>query len=513
MKTGRTEKSLLNMATGLISKGMTYIIRFVLRTVFIYTLTSEYLGVSSVFSSILTLLSLTDLGFSIALPFSLYKPLAENDTKRVNMIMRYYSKIYLCVGGAVLVIGLGLTPFLPLLIAETTIDNITLIYVLYVLQTAASYLFIYRKTLITADQKSYVVTTIDCICQIITCTAQIIVLVVFKSFIGYLIISIAGTILTNLVISQKCLKYYPYLKEPCHEKLSKNEKRLMTKRIGSLAVYKIAIAVETSISSVIITKFMGLSVAGIWSNYVLVITSVSGILQIVLNSLTASIGNLISEANNEKIYKIYRTLNYISYWAYGVVSICIYVLIQSFVGDIWIDNTYLISDFDAALMVLSAYICGTQNMNGNFRDAYGLFWEGRYRPIIMIALQIGLSTLFASWLGIAGVYIGIILSRLLSVGIIDPIIVHKYGLHKNCFGYYKDYFGQLILAVAVAVGFKFVFSFIPSTSILMWVIKGVVVFLASNLIYLMIFIKSDSVIFMKEKASSVIEKIGARMKK
>lgn len=510
MNQGRTEKSLLNMTTGLISKGMTYLIRFILRTVFIYTLTSEYLGVSSVFSSILTLLSLTDLGFGIALPFSLYKPLAEKDTKRVNMIMRYYSKIYLCVGSAVLIIGLGLTPFLPFLIGETTIENISLIYVLYVIQTAASYLFIYRKTLITADQKSFIVTSIDCICQIITCIVQIIVLVAFKSFLGYLIVSIAGVVMTNIVISSKCLKYYPYLKEPCDEKLSREEKQLMSKRIGSLAIYKIAVAVETSISSVIITKFLGLSIAGIWSNYVLIITSVSGILQIVLNSLTASIGNLINDANNDKVYRVYRTLNCISYWAYGVVAICMYVLIQSFVGDIWIDKTFLISDFDAAMMILSAYICGTQNMNGNFRDAYGLFWEGRYRPIVMIVLQISLSILFVQLWGIGGLYIGIIVSRILSVGTIDPIVVHKYGLHRKSWGYYRDYYLNVGVVVLIAVVLKYAFAFIPSTSLVLWIVKGAIVFIAANILYLLLFFRSDSVLFMKEKVLSIYKNIKIR---
>lgn len=506
MESSRSVKSALNMLTGFASKGLTYITRFVLRTVFIYTLSTEYLGVSSVFSGILTLLSLTDLGFSIALPFSLYKPLAEKDTDRINTIMRYYAKVYICLGCVVVGLGLALVPLLPYLIEETSISNITEIYILYVLQTAVSYFFIYRKTLIVADQKSYIVTSIDCIGQLITCAVQVVVLLVFKSFEGYLLAGIFGILGSNIAISRKCTQLYPYLKEKTNNRLKKEERRDMTKSIGALAVYKIAIAVESSISSILVARILGLQVAGIWSNYQLISFSLMGVLQIGLNSLTASIGNLINDADNAYTYKMYRILNGVSFWVYGVVSVCFVNLLQPFIRDIWLDKTFLLDDFAAIMMVLSFYVCGTQDMNGNFRNAYGLFWEGRYRPVIMVILQIVLGALFTYFWGIAGLYIGIAVSRLLSVGILDPYIVHKYGLHKNPTRYYLMYMLYLVLAVMTGTVLYFAYSWIPANSLVMWGLKGIVLFVSANLIYFVVCYKTDTCVYIRAKARNILTK-------
>jgi len=505
MSLSRAQNSIKNIVAALVNRGTTYMVRFVLRTIFIYTLSSEYLGVSSLFSSILTVLSLADLGFGIAMPYSLYKPLKDNDVPRIQMLMDYYSRIYCYVAISVVVLGMILVPFLGVIIdfSHTTISDIKLIYILYVVQSAVSYLFYYKKTLIIADQKNYIVNKIECYGNVAVCIIESIALIIFKNFIVYLLIGIFGIVFINCLISYKCDKLYPFLKLPVHMKIKGQDRKKNNKNIMALAIYKGAMAIETSISSIIITKIFGLVIVGIWSNYNLIIMSINGILQTIFNSITSSIGNLIVEKNNKNLYIVYRALNLANYWGYGVATICIVMLIQSFIGIIWINKEYMIENDAVLFMALNLFVCGSQNMNGNFRDAYGLFWQGRYRPLLMIISQVTFSYVLAKYFNIAGIYIGIILSRLVTVGIIDPYIVHKFGLHTKLSHYYMDYYTFFALTILNLYFTYYVTNFILVYNIYTWIIKGLATFVLCNAFYFICYFNTKPFKYLYNRLLSV----------
>lgn len=487
----RSTKSLANITTSFLNKIITLVIKFAVRTVFIYTLSQEYLGVNGLFSSIISLLSLADLGFGIALPFSLYKPLAENDKKKIQTIMNFYAKVYSIVGIVVLIVGVSLMPFLPFIIKKMpNIAHIRVIYLLFVINSTVSYLFIYKRTLIVADQRGYIVTVIESGFSLLLALIQIIILFIFKNYILYLTSGIFITILQNIYISYKCNKLYPYIKKKNDSELEFSEIKKLSKNIFALFIYKLAIVIETGVDNIIISSFIGITSVGIYSNYLLIIDSLKNILMITFNSLTASIGNIAASEKREKAYLIYKAINLLSIILYGISAIAICILINPFIK-LWVGENYLL-DFSVVLVLCTNYyIFGSQNTTSSFRNAYGLFWEGRYRPVIMTISNILFSIVFVKYIGLAGVFLGTIVSRLLSVGIIDPYILHKHAFKLPVIPYYLDKIKYGFLVFVVGVFTNWSTSFIHIDNLLMWLIKGVVVCIIPTIVFLIIFWRKE----------------------
>ena len=222
----RTNNSIRNLVTAITGQGLGLGVSFIARIFFINTLGREYLGLNGLFTNILTLLSLAELGVGEAINFSLYKPLAENDTKKCAMLMQLYKKVYNVIGILILLIGISLTPFLHLIIKNMPdIPYIELIYILFVVNTAVSYFFSYKRNLIIADQKRYIATFYRYLAHVIFTAIEIVYLIFFKNFIGYVIIMIIATLSDNFMVSRKAEKMYPFLKEnqkvPLDEELKK----------------------------------------------------------------------------------------------------------------------------------------------------------------------------------------------------------------------------------------------------------------------------------------------------
>lgn len=471
----RTEKSVANMSFSVINRIVMVVVKFLVRSVFIYTLGGEYLGVNGLFASILSLLSLADLGFGIALPFSLYKPLAEKDTEKVKVIMAFYSKVYMAVGGVIVVAGASLTPFLGIIIKDMPdIDYLWLIYLLFVLNSASSYLFIYKRTLITADQKSYRVSMLDSGFTIALAVLQVIVLLTTRNYIAYLILGIVVIISKNIYISHLCNKMYPYVTEKAEGKLSKDEKRDMSKNIFSLFIYRVANVIEVSIDNIVISSFIGILSVGIYSNYLLIIDSLRAILMLAFNSLTASVGNVVANKEIKKTYNLFKTMNMMCTILYGTASIGIYNLGSAFIT-LWIGESYVLDETVLLVLCINLYIYGSQNSLGTFRNAFGLFWEGRYRPVVMTIANIVFSVVFVQFFGLMGVFLGTIGSRMVSVGIMDPYIMYKYGFKRPVRDYHmlKWFYGGIFLSIGAVA--TWVSGFIVVTSIWLFILKGLMI--------------------------------------
>lgn len=506
----RTKRTILNAGTGIIDNIVKLFIKFASRYVFIITLGQIYLGASALFSSIITMLSLADLGFSIALPQSLYEPLAKKDENRICVVMKFYSKVYKIIALIIVLIGIALLPFIKDIIgAKDTsgIEHLNIIYMLFIIQSAVSYLFIYKRTLFTADQKNYYVTLIETIVSLISTGLQIIVLLLFQNYIIYLIVAIVATITQNIIISMQCDKNYPFLKEIKNaESLTREESMTLTKKIYSLFIYKAAIAVESGTDNMVMTSVVGLVMTGLCSNYTLVISSVAGLLMVMMSSATASVGNVIVTESKENTYKIYQLLDFIGFWVYSVCGICILALINPFIK-LWLGTNYLIDLSTTIFLCINFYICGVQNVNSNFRNAYGLFYEGRYRPICMIIINVAASIFLANRIGVTGIFIGTLLSRILTVGIFDPYIVFKHGLKKPIIKYYQAHGIYHLITIGMGCFIFLLFNLWETNSIVGLILKAVTVFGLTNLVLVMFFYKTDNFKDMSERFVNILRKI------
>ncbi len=513
MEKTRTENAVLNSVFSILSKLTTVLLSFVVRTIFVRVLTKEYLGLNGLFSNIITMLSLMDLGIGIAIPYSLYKPLAEKNTDKINALMKFYKKVYNVIGITVLAIGLSITPFLNLFIKEMPdIPYIQVIYMLFVLNSAISYLYVYKQSLIQADQKNYVVTKISIGVAIIKSIIEIIVLVIFKNYILYLSISIIATLLQNIIISKKCEKMYPYIKEKSSGTIQKEEIKDMVKNIKSLFIYRIAMVIVNGTDNMIISKMIGLVEVGIYSNYSMVINAVNSVISQAFSSITSSIGNFIVTKDKDDAEKLFHNINFCTFYIYGICSICLIALLNPFI-QWWLGEEYLLSFATTFVLGLNVYVLGMQNVAVNFRNAYGLFWEARYRPIATVIVNIITSIILAKWIGITGVFIGTFICRITTTTIFDPLVLYKYGFKKSSKEFFKKYSIYMLIFLLVAIICAGAQYFIKGNTIWTLLIKGIMVFLISNIFFVLIFRNRDEFSYFSNKIKEIREKIIKKWKR
>ena len=317
MKTkSRTKNALLNMISGSTMQIINVLLGFVSRTIFIKLLNADYLGVNSLYSNILMVLSFAELGIGNAIAFCLYEPIANNDKKRIQALMKFYKKAYSFIGIIIFIIGLGLIPFMNIIIKNppNIKENLTLIYILFLLNTSISYFFSYKKTLIIADQKVYIENFYNRLFQIIQVIAQSILLLLTHQYLAYLIIYLVCTILLNVSLAKKADKLYPLLQEKNDNKLSKEEIHSIFKNVKALFVYKFGAVILDGTDSIIISAIINITTVGISSNYTLLINSVSNIVGQGFNGITASIGNLAAQGDKKKIRTVINELRLLCVW-------------------------------------------------------------------------------------------------------------------------------------------------------------------------------------------------------
>lgn len=502
----RTKNSIINSVYASANQLITILLSFLVRTVFIKTLSAEYLGVNGLFLNIIAMLSLADLGIGISIPYTLYRPLAEDNKEKVKLLMSLYAKIYNVIGIIVLMVGILITPFLHFFIKDIpNIPNLNLIYILFVVNSACSYFLIYKKLLLDSDQKGYVASKVTMNITVIKSMVEIIILYSTKNYILYLAVSIIATILGNVIISKKCTQLYPYIKEKTKGKVSKEDIRELKRNTSALVIYRIGIVALNGTDSLIISKFIGVVMVGIYSNYLLITNAITKVTSQIFEAITASIGNMIVTTNDEKSEDIFYKLQFLNSWLYTLFAGCVVALINPFIK-IWIGEEYLLSNLVAFSIGLSLYIFGVQSTVSSYRNAYGLFVQGKYRPIIMTIVNIIVSIILAKKIGILGVIIGTIVSRLFVTGIYDPLVVFKYGFKKSPKQYFLNYIKYIITFIIISVIFLVILAKIRITNYLIWIIIAILLFISINIILVVIFGRSKYFKFYQERLKQMITK-------
>lgn len=512
-RTMRVQNSIRNMLFGLSGQLISCIMGFIVRTVFISTLGIEYLGVDGLFSNILTLLSLTNLGFDTAIIYSLYKPLAENNQTQIMGLMNLYKKAYRLIGVTVLSIGLLLLPFLPYMInGETTIDSINTIYILFLINSAASYFFVYKQAIIIADQQNHVISKVYSIFAIISNLFQVILLVCFKNYLIVLTTQIALRILQNLYISIKTNRLYPYLKGKNNVTLSEADKRNFFQNIYSLMLYRISGVVINGTDNLVISKFVGLVWVGICANYLLITSTLNTFLGHIFYSITASVGNLNVNESSEKKYLVFRILNFSNFWVYGFCSVCLWNLINPFII-LWLGERFVMNKLVVFAIVLNFYTAGMQNAATTFRETTGLFRRGKYIPILAAIINIIVSIILAKTIGIAGVFLGTVFSRLCTYFWYDPYASYKLIFQQPVRKYFIRYFCfGLIVSVSSWIP-DIAGSFIYHNPLLNITIRGILCLIVPNIIILAVYRGSEELNYLLNIMKQYIKKTSFRSEK
>ena len=498
MKQSRVKNSFYNVSALMIEYILKLILTFAIRTIFIKTLGTEFLGLEGLYTNILQIMNISELGIGSAVIFSLYKPLVNGDTEKINILMHTYKKCYFFIGIIIAVIGIVLMPFLPSIVNSTyDFGNIYLLFFLYMLQTLSTYwVLAYKEALLTADQKKYKIVIITNVIIFIKFLLQLISLIVFKSFILYVLSGIFTNVLRNILIARLVDKTYPYAKIYNKKKLPKNERNDLIKNVTGLSLYKISSTVMNSTDNIIISIYISLTTTGIYSNYLLIVSNLKNILNTIFSSMTASIGNLFAEGDKKRSEFIFRCLSFLNFWIYGLAAICLWELLNPFI-EIWIGKEYIFSSAIVLIIVLNFITDGLQRTVISYKDACGLFWKGKLRPIFSALSNIVLSIIFVQFWGIFGVILASIVSRMITTWWFDPYLVYRHGLEESPKSYYINYFKYLFIIICVAGIIDFMFSFVTFGVVLTFITKLIVCLILPNIIFFVIFRKTEEFDYLK----------------
>lgn len=494
MDNSRTSKSIRNTIVALCEQGVYNIMSFLCRTVFIYTLGKTYLGFSGLFSDILTLLSLAELGVGTAILYSMYKPAATGDHRRVAALLNLYKKVYNTIGIFITLIGLCLTPFLEFLISDIPdMPEIPIIYLLYLLNTTASYFFVYKKSILITDQKSYISSFV----YISTTTAQNILQIVFllltHNFIVYLIIQVACTLANNIAISVYVDRHYSYLKEYKNEQLDKESKVAIYNNVKAMFVSKLSSAVVTSTDNLLISKFVSTIVLGLYSNYTLFTTMLRTILSKIFEALTGSVGNLVALESSDRVYKTFRKIWFVNFWLVSFSCAALFALVNPFIT-LWVGESYLLDERVVLIVCLNLYMRLIRNTFLTFNDTYGMFKQLKPKCIAEAIINLTVSLIFVGPLkmGIYGVLLGTLVSNITTNFWYEPYLLYTKKF-KAPMGKYFTLFAKYFLLTVVSAGASYWISN-SVISISGWIgffIKAIVVCGLINLFYIAVFSRTD----------------------
>lgn len=487
----RTQKSVKNMTIGMLSQLFTLWLSFVSRTVFIKFLTAEYLGISGLFSNVLTVLSFAELGIGDAMTYAMYKPVKEDNRKLVNQLMVVYKKAYTGIAVVVGAIGLGLSFFLSFIIAEPPDipESLQLIFWLYVVNNMASYILTYKKSILIAYQENYIVSEVQQIASLIQQIAQMIVLCFTKQYILYLIIQILCTILNNIIISVVVKKRYPWINEKDGEELPQEVSKEIFKNVKALSISKIAGVVSNGSDNIIISKFVGLSSVGVASNYTMIINSLNGILWNGLSSLTSSFGNFNVDSMIGQRRKLFNELFLCSYWLYGFMTIGIITLANSFV-QLWVGSNYLVPQGVVLALVLITYISGVNFPVYTYQSTLGMFDKMKIPYVLFAVFNILLSILLGKNWGLFGVYIATSITRLCTSEVSSGYYVYRYGLKLSPLKYLKKYVIYFLILILNILVTNYAVSLVQIAGIIGFSIKVVTCTVVCNAIYFVCFFRT-----------------------
>lgn len=487
----RTAKSLRNIKYALVGQALGLIVSFVARIVFVKTLSAEYLGVNALFGNIVALLATAELGVGAAIVFSMYKPLAEDDKPRLLALMRLYKLAYFSIGAAILVLGAAFIPFLPFVMKEDTgIDHLGLIFFLFVANSGLVYFFSHKRNFLIADQKRYLATVFRYGFFTAMNVAQIVVLILTENFLLFVVVQLVFTVVENVSTALYVDRLYPFLKTRHKHRLPQAERNIIVRNIKAMSFHKIGAAVITGSDAVLISRIAGVVSVGLYSNYLLITQALSVVFNVGFASLTASVGNLGADSRVEKQVDTFRVVDLAVFWVYAVSSICLLVLLNPFI-ELWLQSPEWLLDGPVVLViVVNFYLIGMRNGLWVFRDAKGIFWADRYRPIVEIVVKIVFSILLGLQFGVLGVLLGTTLELILICLPIEARMLFKHGFDMTSRTYYVSYVLRTGIAVALGAAIWGMCAVVPLEGILGLIAKLVICVVVSNAVLLALYFRT-----------------------
>ena len=490
---GRVQSAVKNIAFGQIGNLITQILNFVLRTVFIDYLGDTLNGVNALYTGILSVLSMAELGIGTALNYSLYKPVADKDYEKIKSYMQLYKKAYMIIGIVIAAVGLLLSPFLPWLVKQPegiAIRDLTLYYYIFLFNTVSSYFVAYKYSLVNAEQKNYIQTNILTVTKMITVSLQIVVVLVTGNFYIYLLTA-AGVELIQKIFVTVYLNYkYPYLRDKDVKKLTKEETGEIATKTKALVFHKVGDVARLQTDSMIISAFINVTVTGFVDNYNMVLNSIANVVNIFFNSVISGFGNLIATESKERQYQMFKVYRFAACWIYGFTAIGFSILLTPFIV-LWKGETRALAYVVVICILVDFYFKGERIVLSNFKTAAGVFEQDKYLALIQGVVNLIISIVLVQSIGLVGVYIGTIVSGLIA-NITKPIIIYRVILERPVKGYFFDFIKYVTLIGAVFILLTGIKSLVMTQiTLASFAVMFLIICVLFNGIFLLLFGRTD----------------------
>jgi len=505
----RIIESQYNLIFSLINNIVLTILGFVTRTVFVHSLGSNYLGLNGLFTNVLSLLSLAELGIGSAITYSLYKPIAENDEEKIKSLMGLYKQSYRLVGGIVLIVGLVLTPFLKYIVnLDVGIEiNYYAIYLMFLANSVLSYwFFAYRSVIIYANQEGYITTKIETIFNLIRYILQFIALLAFENYYLYLLLPIISGIVKNIIVSNIAGKRYPIINDKNVQALKKSEKDKIFQNVFALSLFRISSVVYGATDNIIISRWLGTSIVGVVSNFTMIIQMVTSYINMLFQSMYASVGNLNATESTEYKYAIFKRLNLMNFWIYCYSTICLGCFLNPCIK-VWLGTEYCLPGDTVDLLAIVFLIPGMNNIINIYKDACGLFKEVQFRALATAVINLVVSIILVKQIGINGVYIGTVVAYLTTIYVIDPRVVFSKVFELKVTTYYKELIRKTFVFAGLFVICKGILSRYIIESWKTLIVGFVIVTIIVNLCLLLVYFKTEEFAYLKSVLKDLVCKI------
>lgn len=481
----RKKNATRNIIFGTCLKLYQIVVPFLMRTIMIYFMGVQYLGLNSLFTSVLQVLNLAELGVGSAMVYSMYKPVAEHDNNTICALMGLYRKYYRIIGMVVLAAGCVIIPFVPHLIKSDVPEGIN-IYVLYVMNLLATvftyWLYAYKNSILQAYQRNDIVSKVTIITDTIKYILQIFTIVLLKNYYMYVLVLILLQIASNIITAAVVTRMYPEYR--CKGSLPKEEVAQINSRIRDLFTSKIGAVIVNSADTVVISAFLGLTVLAIYQNYFFIISSVIAFIAVVFNSCTAGIGNSIIVETKEKNYNDFKKFTFLIAWIAGFCTVCIVCLMQPFMN-IWMNGNekLMLGMSEVVCFCIYFFVYEIQQLLLTYKDAAGMWHEDKYRPLVTALTNLALNIIMVQFFGLYGVLLSTVIS-IIFIGM--PWLFYNLFtvlFKRNAAKYVIRVVYYTVITIVISIITYSVCSLVPFTGIAELIVKLIICIIVPNLLF------------------------------
>ncbi len=447
----RTLNSAKNLASNLGITLTMIVLGFLTRKVFVDNIGVEYLGLNGLLQNILGAMALLEGGFATSVVYNLYKPLAENDKPKIIALIQLYKKVYRYITLGIFCCALILFPFIDYFIKDAdSLSYVSVVYFIFLFNSLLQYFTAYKWSIINASQQLYKLTTINLIYQVGLNLSKLAILYYTKNFILYLVVESIFGIALNISIVKTANKLFPFITTKKRYAVPSDTKSNIITNMKALFLHSIGGYFMHSTDNIIISSFIGVATVGLYSNYTLIMSTITNALNQILNSFSESVGNLIATESNDKIYHVFKTTFLINFIVVSIPVIFVFNCFEPFLNW-WLGDKYSLGISILSIILFNFYVNNMRNSALTFKTKSGIFTKDRFTPLLQGCINLILSLIFVQYWGLFGVLLATGIS-ILSIGFWQfPRLIYKYTFKQPLINYFKMY-GYYTFICLITIG-------------------------------------------------------------